>query len=331
MRKSLSLTGILLITILVLSACGPAGPPKAGKAKADNMLALLPVDCQGAFFMDVKRAMATDLMKSTIKQDEGGKDLQEFIEGTGINPEEDIYFMALGVAAKDAEGKSGGAAVLNLLFEKDKVLAFMQKKAEEMEKAIEEIEYEGDILYGLEEDDEKMFLVFLDEANIVAGNEGAVKGVLDVVKKKKDSILKNDDLQALLKASNKNAIFWGGMMIPRESMEKATSSNPMLSSLNAVKSISLYFDHANENLEIEILAMSDNSEQNTQVADFLTGIKGLGGMMAAEKPEVGQILNSITISSAEDHVKISAVIPEHLLKSVMEKELASKGEEEIQQ
>ena len=166
---------------------------------------------------------------------------------------------------------------------------------------------------------------------MVVGNEAAVKGVIDVVQKKKDSILKNEELQALLKTSNKKAIIWGGMLIPSKSMEKATSSNPMLSSLNSVKAVSMFFDYANENMEIEIRAMSDDAEKNTQVADFLTGIKGLGGMMAAEKPEVGKILNSISISSDEDHVKISAVLPEELLKTVMEKELAKKKTEDIEQ
>jgi hypothetical protein len=331
MKRNLSLTGIFLIIVLAFAACGPkAGPPKAGEAKAENMLALLPVDCQGAFFMDVKKAMATEFMKNAIKQDESGKELQEFIEGTGINPEEDIYFMALGIVATGAEGKTGGAAVLNVAFEKDKVTGFMKLKAEEEEKSLEEIDYNGITLYGWQDDQEKMFLAFLDEANMVAGNEAVVKGVIDVVQMKKDSLLKNEELQALLKASNKKAMFWGGMLIPSESMEKATSSNPMLSSLNAVQAVSMFLDYANENLEIEIRAMSDDAQKNTQVADFLTGIKGLGGMMAAEKPEVGQILNSISISSDEDHVKISAVIPQHLLKTIMDQEMAKKNQEDIE-
>jgi len=332
MRKTLTWTGILLITALAFTACGPkAGPPKAGEAKAENMLAMLPVDCQGAFFVDVKRAMETDFVKKAIEQDEQGQKLQEFIDATGIDPQKDIYFMALGLA--NIEGNNAeGAAVLNIKFDKDKALGFMKQKAEEEGQPMEETDYNGVTLYGWQEDDgEKVVLAFLDDANVAAGNVPAVQSIIDVVQKKKDSILKNEELQALLKSSNKKAMFWGGMLIPKDTMEQATSSNPMLSSLNSVNAVSMFFDYANENMEIEIRAMSSDAEKNSQVADFLTGIKGLGGMMAAENPEIGQIVNGITITSAEDHVKISATIPEALLKTVMEKEMAKEQKEDIEQ
>lgn len=332
MRKNLSLIGIVLIIGLTLAACGPkAGPPKAGEAKAENMLAMLPVNSQGAVFIDLKRAMSTSFVKDAIAKDENGQKMQEFIDGTGINPEEDIYFMALGVAAADEEGKTGGAAVLNMKFDKGKVLDFMKQKAEENEKAIMETDYSGITLYEMEDEKEKMYLAFLDDANISIGSEAAVHGIIDVFQKKMDSILKNEDLQKLLDTSNKNAMIWGAMLVPEESMEKATSSNPMLSSLNSIRAVSMFFDYANENLEFEILAMSDDAQKNSQVAEFLTGIKGLGGMMAGEKPEVGQILNSISITSSEDNVKISATIPESLIKTIMEKEMSKVTEEDIEQ
>jgi hypothetical protein len=332
MRKNYSWMGILLIIGLTLTACGPkAGAPKAGEAKAENMLAMLPVNSQGAIFVDVKRAMATSFVKEAIAKDENGQKMQEFIDGTGINPQEDLYFMAIGVAAADEEGKQGGAAVLNMKLDKGKILEFMKQKAEESEKTIMETDYNGVTLYEMEDDKEKMYLAFLDDANISIGNKAAVHGIIDVYQKKMDSILKNEDLQKLLNTSNKNAMVWGAMLVPEESMEKATSSNPMLSSLNSVRAVSMFFDYANENLQFEILAMSDDAQKNSQVAEFLTGIKGLGGMMAGEKPEIGQILNSISITSTEDHVKISATIPESLIKTIMEKEMSKDTEEDIEQ
>lgn len=59
--------------------------------------------------------------------------------------------------------------------------------------------------------------------------------------------------------------------------------------------------------------MSDNEENNKKIADALNGFKALGGMVAAQKPELGELLNKIEISSTTDHVKIYCSLPEELL------------------
>ena len=56
----------------------------------------------------------------------------------------------------------------------------------------------------------------------------------------------------------------------------------------------------------------------------LAGIKSFGAMAAGEKPEIGELLNAIQISSGDDHVKIYAEIPEELIKKLQ----ADKPEEE---
>ena len=126
-------------------------------------------------------------------------------------------------------------------------------------------------------------------------------------------------------------MFWGAILFPPELMDKAASENPMMSNIKDVKALALFFDYKKSNLLTEIKVFSTDATKNKQMADFLTGIKGLGGMVAAEKPEVGELLNAIEIGAGDDFVKISATIPEALIKTLIEQEKAKEAKEEDQQ
>ena len=47
-----------------------ADAPKAGTAKATDILNLIPVDVQGVFFVDVNSAMSTEFANKMIQEDE---------------------------------------------------------------------------------------------------------------------------------------------------------------------------------------------------------------------------------------------------------------------
>jgi hypothetical protein len=154
---------------------------------------------------------------------------------------------------------------------------------------------------------------FLDSSNIVIGTENEVKMVIDISQKKADNIYKNQALADLLAKTNKEGILWGAILIPAETAKKAAEENPMMSSFAAMKAATLLFDYKNQNILAEIKLMSDNEENNTKITEALNGFKALGGMAAAQKPEIGELLSKIEISSTADHVKISANLPEELL------------------
>jgi hypothetical protein len=304
-----------------------AEAPKAGAAKAEDMLGLLPVDVQGVIFVDVNSAMATEFADKMIKEDENYQKYLEFVEKSGIDPQKDIFYVAVGIAG-DLEGENQeGVAVVNVKYDPEIILGLLKEKAAEEEQEIQEEQYGDHTLYKIWQEGEPVEFSFIDESNIVAGNEIHVKSVLDVLDKKKDNIFKNEALSAIIDKTNKDAMIWGAIQIPPETMEKATSANPMMGALKSISAIALYFDYKNQMITAEILAMSPDAESNKQVADALTGIKSFGAMAAGENPEIGEILNAIQITSGDDHVKIFAEIPEELIKKLQAEE--SKEEEKI--
>ena len=104
--KRITAIGLVLCLALFCSvACKKeAGAPKAGTAEATDILNLIPVDVQGVFFVDVNKAMSTEFANKIIQEDEDYQKYQEFVEKSGIDPQKDIYYVALGIAG-DLEGE----------------------------------------------------------------------------------------------------------------------------------------------------------------------------------------------------------------------------------
>jgi hypothetical protein len=303
-----------------------AGAPKAGTAKAEDMLGLLPVDVQGVIFVDVNSAMATEFADKMVKEDENYQKYLEFVEKSGIDPQKDIYYVAVGIAGELEGEDQEGVAVVNMKYDPETILGLIKEKAAEEGQEIQEEQYEGHTLYKMWQDGEPVDFSFIDESNIVAGNEVHVKSVLDVLDKKKDNVFKNEELSAIIDKTNKDAMLWGAILLPPETMEKATAANPMMGALKSISAIALYFDYKNQMLTAEIMAMGPDADSNKQVAEALTGIKSFGAMAAGEKPEIGELLNAIQITSGEDHVKIFAEIPEELIKKLQAEEAKEKEE-----
>jgi len=329
MKRSATTAIIIALVLVSFSACGKkAVTPEAGKASADDVLAMLPSDCQGVFFIDVHRIMSTEMVNKAIQEDENYQKYQEFVQKTGLDPKSDVYFAAVGVMEAAGAEKQKGVAVVNLKYDPETMLALLKEKMQEEGVELPEETYGEHTLFTATSEDEPISFSFIDDSNIVAGNNAPVKAVLDVIDKKKDNIYKNDALTPLLDQANKEAMFWGAMLIPQEAMEKAASENPMLGALKSVHAVALYFDYKANNILAEIKLMSADEEGNKQVAEALTGIKSFAGMAAAERPEIGELMQKIEISSAADHVKVFANIPEELIEKLSPKPETKQEQEE---
>jgi len=140
-----------------------------------------------------------------------------------------------------------------------------------------------------------------------------VRQVIDVFAKKGENILKNDRLAAIIKTANKDALVWCAFAIPEEAAKKIAQSNPMMSSLEGMKAMTLFFDYRDKTFLMEIKAQGGDQAKNKQLADMLTGLKALGAGAAAKNPDVGELLNRIEVSSGTDFVKIAAGLPEDVL------------------
>lgn len=328
MKKLIAIGIALIFVFFCFISCGKKpSAPKAGSASVDDMLNFIPGDVQGVFFMNIHDAMSTEIASTAIKEDKNYQKYQEFIEKTGIDPKKDIYFVTVGVMEAMEKGITKAAAVINLKYDRENLLALVKQKAAEENQEIQEEEYNGITIYTMKEGKEgPPNFAFLDDSNIIAGNDVGVRSIIDVLQKRKESVFKNKALSDLIGQTNKQALLWGALLIPSEAMSKIASQNPMLSAIEGIRATTLYFDYKNKNFTAEIKVMSSDESKNKDIADLLNGLRAMGGMAVAEKPEIGELVNKIEITSAPDHVKIYASIPEEIIDKLKEKKTEEKEE-----
>jgi hypothetical protein len=329
MKKKTAILFAVLLVVFGLSSCAKATAPKAGSAKATDLLSLLPSESKGVVVIDIHRIMQTDAAAKAIAENENKAKYDEFVQTSGIDPQKDVFYFVGAVLGDFGQKEMDGVGLINLKYEKEKLLALLQKERGE----ITTEEYNGTTIYKAAATGEKKPVsgVFLDESNILFGTDAAVRKVIDVHQKKADNVWKNETLSALLKGMNTAAMVWGGFSISPETMKQASSQNPMLGAFSDIQSILLSFDYKEKNVLVEIKAMSPVEAKNKQMADALNGFKALGAGAAAKEPQLGELLNKIEIGSASDHVKISANIPEALIESLSQKMKAKKPQEDQEQ
>jgi hypothetical protein len=303
MKKNTSLVFILALFLISFGACGPK--EEAGSPAVDEMLKMFPVDAKGVFFVDVDKGMATE-MAGKIIQDEAQK-MGEFIEKTGIDPEKDVHHVAAAFIPVSPNNHEG-LVIINLEYDKEKILSMIQEqsKGELMTE-----DYEGITIYFTDKRKTEC-LVMLDESHIGAGNAVAAKSCIDVIQGRKDDIHNNEALSALLGRTDKSTIVWAAIVDPAEAMNMPTSQSPQLKIAESFNALTMNFDYKSKSVLVDIKAESEDVEKNHQLAQTLNGFKALGATMTADKPELGELLNAVQITSGDDHVMISANIPEEL-------------------
>ncbi|MGB8952105.1 MAG: hypothetical protein WCC06_05495 [Candidatus Aminicenantales bacterium] len=316
MKKFAAIGTVFLLILVLCSACAKKSAiPKAGSAEASDMLTLLPQNASGIIVIDLHRAFTTEFADNLIKDSKDYQKYQEFVKKTGLDPQKDIYFLALAITSMADQNVRSGVGVINLKYNKETLMAKIKEQGQELK----EETYNGiSLISGSEDDGKSFFGAFLDESNIALGEEKGVKAVIDIYQKKAKSVLENEELMALIKMLPQNSLVWSAFIFSPEMTQQITAQNPMLSSLESLKSIVVYFDYMDKNILAEIKAMSGDVEKNKQIADLLNGLKALGGMAAATKPEVGELMNKIEITAGPDFVKVYANVPEALLKKLGE-------------
>ena len=333
MKKFTAIVFAVIFAIFSLISC-ESGPfsPAAGSAQAEDMLRLLPKDVAAVFFIDVQGILTIEALNTLISEKteeeefEEFTDFQKFTEMTGIDIQKDIYFIAAALKQGTEEYDDWGVGIVNLKYDKDRLLSFIKAKSEEGSELIEE-DYNGFTLYTVKEKDEEGSFTFIDDSNIAAGNVNIVKSVINVLQKQEDSVLTNEDFSVLFKDTDKGALFWGGVLVPPEVTSKLAEEMPMAGSVESVQAVSLSFDYSDRTIIAEIKLRSSDPVKNQEMADSLMGLKGMGAMIQIQDFNFGEVLDRIEITSAPDHVRIFASYPDDFFNDFMNKFTLKETEE----
>ena len=308
--------GLAILLALSLVACAQQGSLKAGSATGKSMLQLIPASSRAILMVDVHRSLTSEAFQKALADPKAKQKYDEFVKMAGIDPAKDVYLMAMAMSGAQANNSRQGAAVINLRYDKATLLAKLKEKAP----GLKEENYNGVTVYKGPGKPTAEGLApcgaFLDDSNIVIGQESVVRAVIDVYQKKADAVVKSAEMKPLLKAVNTGANFWAVAAIPQDMVKAAAEKNPMLKNLVGLTGLTLSFDYAASSLVLEVQGLGGTKDQNKALADMLTGLKGMGALAAAKQPLLGDVLNKVEISSGPDNVKIYASVPQELLDKI---------------
>jgi len=324
MKKATSIGSIVLFTVF-LASCTPASSIKAGSATAESLIRLLPKTTLGVIAIDVHRGMGLASVSKMLQDPQAKEKYDEFVKLAGLDPMKDVFFVVMGLTATpNAMGHEGGV-IVNLKYSKDSFLATMKEKAPEFQSE----SYNGVTIYSnLDGSETKQTTraAFLDDSNILFGSAAGVKGIIDVHQKKAESVMKNAAMAGVFKKVDKAALAWGAFSLPPDLVKKGMESIPQLKVLEGVTALTMSFDYRLSNFIADIRTMGGTEEQNKNLASTLNGLKGLGGMLAAQEPAAGDLLNAIEITSGKDFVRLYISISEEAMDKLGEAAQARVGD-----
>jgi hypothetical protein len=330
--KFLSL-GIIFAWFSFVTCAQISTGPKPEPSKTEDMLSLIPKEANVAFFINFQRIVTIEALNKLIKEQlnkeksEKFTEYQKFIEATGIDPLKDIFFIAVASTGELEEDQEEGFGIINLKYNKNALLSWIKEKTEP-EQNLKEERHNGFTIFTIKEKDEEISIAFINGSNIVVGNRGEVQSVVDVIRKKRENIYKNDAFSSLLLQMDKESILWGGVIIPPDFKKKISDKHTMLNIIESVNALSLSFDYRNKDIIIDNKIMCRDEAKNQELANSLNQLKAMGAVIKIQNFSLGDILNRIEISAGSDCVRIYASFPENLPKNLIDK-FTKKDKKEI--
>lgn len=310
--KKTTILALAILLVAGLTACASAGNPKTGAAAGAALIKMLPKTATGVLALDVPQLMASEGATKMLQDPKNKEKLDEFVKMSGIDPTKDIFYAGAGLIGAPMGPSAQGAVILTLKYDKAKLQALIKEKAPQ---AKEEL-YNGVTVYSnIDGDQAKQTAraAFLDATHIVLGSETGVKGVIDVAKKKADSLAKNPAMMTLLNRADKSGSFWAAIAVPQELLQKGVAASPQLKALEGVTGLVLSFNEKLDGVAADIKTIGGTKEQNDNLAKALNGFRALGAMAGGQEPLVGQLMNGIAITSGADYTDIAISIPREVL------------------
>ncbi len=320
MKKSIGLTVLCFgFAAVVMTSCQQGAAPMG---QGQDKLQWLPQNVQGVFFLDVKKVMTTESIREEMAKNEKGAEYVEFVEKTGIDPQQHIKYASMAVVIGADPKNAEGVVVINMTYAQDKLLAYVKEK----KPSIAEKDYNGVKIHAWQEKDKTLGLVMADESNVILGNETVVMTCIDVMQKKKQGIRTNQELNATMGKANQKAMMWGALMRPSDVIANA-AENSQMAGIEAIKAVIVSFDYSKKTFMMNMLLDLADASKVDMLAKKLEGFKARGGMFVAQmqQPSLGELLQAIEIKGGASDISISCSITEEMADKLEEAAKASIG------
>jgi len=306
----------LLLSLMawLLPGCGPqARKPVAGGALGQDMLTLLPAEASAFVVLDWNRFINLKPIQAKLEQQKELEAYKKKIEAFSLDLKKDIYFIAIAVAGDINKPAEGLVALVNLKYQKDKLIP---PGSQDQKSGLET--YNGISYIPMIEVNGRSIicLAFLDSSNLAIGAEAAIKKVIDVYQDKAPNFLSNKNSRSIVNDLNTRAITFGWLTVPAELLQSKLNQNPSLTPLAKIRSISSFSDYKNSAYLNEIKVYAEEKDNLKPIADILTGFKSLGLGLGSQTPELLEVLQGVEITTTEKYLKVFINLKEEQLEAI---------------
>lgn len=322
MKKQVLALTLVFVMLLLVPACKKKAP---GQISNEAMLAMVPDGPVMLMAFNFKQFAGLDLFDKMIKKDwqknaqagKSFKDYQDFVGQTGVDLQKDVYSVVAAMYGGLDSDNPEVVGIVNMKYDPDKLLAVLKQN----QVFTAEEKYRELNMYALKNEDARkdMRLAFLNKNNILFGSPLQVKKAIDLSLDKGKSVLQSASLMKYVDKLNKDSMFWLAIGTIPEKIKNAPAGGMMPVDLSKAEAFTAFMDYKAKTFSGEFRLISFNEAGNKQIADMLNGLKSLGAMGSAKDPDLGQLLNSIQLSSAADHIKLTFSLSEELMNKMSAK------------
>jgi hypothetical protein len=324
MKKKILALSLVFVVLLLVPACKKKAPGQLG---SEAMLAMIPEGPVMLMAFNFQQFASLNLFDKMIKEDwqknaKAGKafaNYQDFVQKTGVDLQKDVYAVAGAIYGGFDSENPEAVGIVNLKYDADKLLGVLRQN----QVISAEEKYRDRNIFTLKNEDEAkgkdMRLAFLDKTNIVLGSPLQVKKTIDLSLDKGKSVLQTASLMKYVDKLDKKSLFWLAIGSIPDKMKNAPAGGMIPIDLSKAEAFTAFMDYKGKVFSGEFRLISYNEQGNKQIADMLNGLKSLGAMGSAKDPDLGQLLNSIQLSSAADHIKLTFSLSEELMNKMSAK------------
>ncbi len=313
-RRKFVITSTVLVAVIAVTVAGLAiwsnFSAKAAIGDLPRAVLYMPADSQAVFGMNVREFVLSPLY-ARIEEKHGreiGRDLDELIEKTGVDPRRDVdYIVAAGRSLGEKSGS--GVVIATGRFDPSAITQFIYSQ-----KTPIRVDYKGSVVLMIPEEKSGSVdkgIAMISPSEIGLGDLDSLKAVLDARENRQLGIQSNEVLMPLLSELDPRQMFWFAGNAANV-IEKAPANTPLGGNLGAIQTV-LGTLNLNEYVSGKITATARDVESAGKLADVAKGLVALGQLAANKSTELTELMRGISVAQDGNRIHLLVNFPIEVL------------------